>query len=62
MSLICYQCDDDFYRVVNGDANSVHCDVCGEWFCSQTCLELHEEAMKVHGRIVDETGDSFSFT
>lgn len=46
MSLICYQCDEDFFLVINGDANSAHCDVCGEWFCSAACLDEHLEAQK----------------
>ena len=43
--MICYQCDEDFYLVVNGDRDSVRCELCDEWFCSQTCLDEHFSMM-----------------
>jgi hypothetical protein len=46
-SCICWNCDEDFANVPDGDKYGTTCLVCKEWFCSQTCLSEHENSMQV---------------
>ena len=53
-SCICWNCDEDFANVPNGDFYGVTCFVCKEWFCSQTCLSEHEEAIRIQNALLRE--------
>lgn len=54
-SMICYNCDEDFSGVVDGDKYWCHCKICKEGFCSESCLEEHLALYKTDLRIYNES-------
>lgn len=53
-SCICWNCDEDYANVIDGDRLGVVCMTCKEWFCSYTCLSEHEELIRIENALLRE--------